>query len=174
MQSVRPFLRNLFNDAAIISAPWPIRPVLAQLISRLRAPKAKRIYSQIGNASPILRNTQDQAAALDEALKSNAGNLDQSKMFRCFVAMRHWRPFIHEAVAKMAAFNPDKIILLPLYPQFSTATTGIACRRQSRASGSRASTRATTSVTFLSAKNSCIASTIATVGSSTRRLRSLR
>ena len=113
--SVRGFLFNLFNDAAIIGAPQPIRWLLAQLISRRRAPVAREIYANLGGASPLLANTQAQARALDDALGHSA---------RVFIAMRYWHPFAAQTAGEVKNFAPDHVILLPLYPQFSTTTSG--------------------------------------------------
>jgi ferrochelatase len=113
-QSVRPFLFNLFNDRAIIALPQPVRWLLAQLISRRRAPVARDIYGKIGGSSPLLANTEAQARALEAALGPG---------YRCFLAMRYWHPFSDEAASAVKAWSPDRIVLLPLYPQFSTTTT---------------------------------------------------
>ena len=114
-EAVRPFLFNLFNDPAIIGAPGPIRWALAQFISRRRAPVAQEIYEHLGGGSPLLPNTRAQADALEKALGGEA---------RVFVAMRYWHPFADETVAEVKAYAPDHVVLLPLYPQFSTTTTG--------------------------------------------------
>lgn len=114
-EAVRPFLFNLFNDPAIIGAPAPIRWLLAKLISKRRAPIAAEIYENLGGGSPLLPNTQAQALALEAAIDGDN---------RCFVAMRYWHPFAAEAVADVKAYAPDRILLLPLYPQYSTTTTG--------------------------------------------------
>ena len=124
--AVRPFLFNLFNDPAIISAPGPVRWLLAQFISRRRAPVARGIYARLGGASPLLANTRAQAAALEKALEK-AGEV------RCFIAMRYWHPFAAETARDVAAFAPDEIVLLPLYPQFAAATTGSSLADWSRA-----------------------------------------
>jgi ferrochelatase len=113
--SVRPFLFNLFSDPAIIRLPWPLRPLLARLISNRRAPIARAIYARIGGGSPIVPNTEIQAAALDGALGDG---------FKSFIAMRYWHPFAADALADVMRFQPQRVVLLPLYPQFSTTTTG--------------------------------------------------
>ena len=118
LESVEPFLFNLFNDPLILRQKAPIRWILARLISSRRAPVAKKIYAQIGGKSPILDETQKQASALEEALKS-----DQSTKYQVFVAMRYWHPFAEECLNQVKEFGPNNIILLPLYPQFSTTTT---------------------------------------------------
>ena len=114
-EAVRPFLFNLFNDPLIIRQPAPIRWLLAKLISSRRAPVAAEIYGKIGGKSPILELTQAQGRALEAALGDPA--------VRVFVAMRYWHPFAEECAAEVKAFAPERIVLLPLYPQFSTSTT---------------------------------------------------
>jgi ferrochelatase len=113
--AVRPFLYNLFSDPAIIGLPAPLRLPLAWLIARRRCAVASEIYAHLGGASPLLANTEAQARALEAAL--GAG-------YRCFIAMRYWHPLTAAAVAAVKAWQPDDIVLLPLYPQFSTTTTG--------------------------------------------------
>ncbi|MDX2028476.1 MAG: ferrochelatase [Alphaproteobacteria bacterium] len=115
-QAVRPFLFNLFRDPAILRIPAPFRQLLAWLIARRREKTAQTIYAQIGGGSPILKNTQAQAKALEQAL-SGTGEV------KCFVSMRYWHPFSHEILKDIEAFRPDSIVMLPLYPQFSTTTT---------------------------------------------------
>ncbi len=120
-ESVRPFLFNLFNDKSIIRIPNPFRMVLASLISRKRAPEASRIYQELGGGSPLLPNTVAQA----EALQARLGELGEVKVI---IAMRYWHPMSAEAVDRAQAFDPDEVVLLPLYPQFSTTTTGSSLR----------------------------------------------
>lgn len=116
--AVRPFLTNLFSDPAIMRVPSFVRPLLARLIAYRRAPVAREIYAKIGGSSPLLAETQLQARALETVLGEKG--IDA----KCFIAMRYWRPFTAEAAAAVKAFAPDKVILLPLYPQYSTTTTG--------------------------------------------------
>jgi ferrochelatase len=121
-EAVRPFLFNLFNDPAILEVPQPVRWLLAQIISRRRAPYARRTYARIGGASPLLANTETQARALQNALRDLGG-------LRVFVAMRYWRPFSEAAARAVKAFDPQEIVLLPLYPQFSGTTSGSSLKR---------------------------------------------
>ncbi len=118
-EAVRPFLFNLFSDPAIIGAPGFVRLPLAALISTMRARSARANYALMGGASPLLPETRAQAAALEAALGARAGG-DEVKVF---IAMRYWRPMSEETARAVAAFAPDEIVLLPLYPQFSTTTT---------------------------------------------------
>ena len=117
LESVEPFLFNLFNDPEILSVPSIFRYPLAKFISKRRAPIAKNIYKEIGNKSPILELTQEQAKSLEKSLSAK-GN------YKCFVVMRCWHPRAIDVIKKVKEFNPDEIILLPLYPQFSAATSG--------------------------------------------------
>lgn len=116
-ESVQPFLFNLFQDPAIISVPQPFRWMLAKLISSRRAPIAQEIYEHIGGKSPLLELTTEQATALETEC-ADVGDV------KAFICMRYWHPMSPETVANVKSFAPDKIILLPLYPQFSTTTTG--------------------------------------------------
>ena len=117
LESVEPFLFNLFNDAEILSIPAIFRYPLAKLISKRRAPIAKNIYKEIGNKSPILELTQEQATSLENSLLKKGD-------YKCFVVMRCWHPRAADVIKKVKEFNPEEIILLPLYPQFSAATSG--------------------------------------------------
>lgn len=136
-EAVQPFLFNLFSDPAIISLPQPLRWLLAKLISRRRAPVAAEIYRQLGGGSPLLPNTQAQAAALEQAL----GDIGTVKVF---IAMRYWHPFSDETAQAVKDFAPDDVVLLPLYPQFSTTTTASSLKQWAR-SARRAGLQARTS-----------------------------
>ncbi|WP_119302491.1 ferrochelatase [Dongia deserti] len=114
LEAVKPFLTNLFNDPAIIRLPTLLRSMIAALIARRRTPVAREIYARMGNRSPILPNTEAQARALEQALGGEV---------KTFIAMRYWHPMTVETVAAVKAYAPDEVILLPLYPQFSTTTT---------------------------------------------------
>ncbi|MCH7935843.1 MAG: ferrochelatase [Proteobacteria bacterium] len=116
-RAIEPFLFNLFNDAAIIQAPNPLRWMLAKFLSRKRAPEAREIFKKLGGKSPLLEETQAQADALTRRLEDRTGEV------RVFIAMRYWHPMSEETVQAVKAFGPDEIILLPLYPQYSTTTT---------------------------------------------------
>lgn len=120
LKAVRPFLYNLFVDPAIIHLPAPLRQLVAWLISTRRHEKAKKIYEQIGGKSPLLENTENQAKALKAALE----NFMPETIVDVFIAMRYWHPLTQEAIQNVLNFNPDQIVLLPLYPQFSTTTSG--------------------------------------------------
>jgi ferrochelatase len=118
LSAVEPFLFNLFNDPAIISLPSFLRYPLAKFISKRRTPVAKAIYTEMGGKSPILDETQTQADAIEKNLKR------EKDEYKCFIVMRCWNPRASETIKKVKVFNPDQIILLPLYPQYSDATSG--------------------------------------------------
>jgi len=117
LESVEPFLFNLFYDPAIISIPTMFRYPLAKIISKRRSLIAKNIYREIGNKSPILQLTQNQAKSLEDSLKSKGD-------YKCFVIMRCWHPRAVDVIKKVKEYEPDEIILLPLYPQYSASTSG--------------------------------------------------
>jgi ferrochelatase len=116
LASVRPFLVNLFTDPAILRVPVFVRPFLSRLIAWLRVKPATENYKLMGGKSPLLDLTLEQAQALEHALPELQA--------RCFVAMRYWHPFSLQAAQAVRAWNPDQVVLLPLYPHFSTTTTG--------------------------------------------------
>ncbi len=126
-EAVEPFLKNLFSDPAIISLPWALRMPLARFIAGRRAPLAARIYGHIGGRSPILEETQKQARALEEAMSAPGQEV------KAFIAMRYWHPFSDGAAMAVKKFAPDHIVALPLYPQFSTTTTGSSFKDWRRA-----------------------------------------
>jgi protoporphyrin/coproporphyrin ferrochelatase len=119
-QAIEPFLFNLFSDPDIIDFPFARlgRKPLAKLISATRAKKVQHHYSAIGGASPIRKFTEQQARALQQKLADDG--LDAT----CFVAMRYWHPFTAEAIEQLRAAECDEVVLLPLYPQYSSTTTG--------------------------------------------------
>ena len=138
LDAVGPFLRNLFSDPAIIALPWPLRRVIAAVAAYRRAPEARRVYARLGGGSPLLANTEVQARALEAEL----ADLGEA---RVFIAMRYWHPLSEETARAVAAYAPDEVVLLPLYPQFSTTSSGsslAAWRRAARAAGLSAPTRA--------------------------------
>jgi ferrochelatase len=120
LEAIEPFLYNLFCDPDIIDFPFARigRKALAKLISTTRARKVQHHYSTIGGGSPIRRHTERQARALEAELRNQG--LDA----HCFVAMRYWHPFTSEAIEQLRAAQCDEVVLLPLYPQYSSTTTG--------------------------------------------------
>lgn len=128
-KAVRPFLFNLFRDPAILTVPGPVRLALAALISTTRAKAARANYAIMGGASPLLAETEAQAAALGEVLSTSLAEAET----RVFVGMRYWKPFVEDAAKAVAQFAPDEVVLLPLYPQFSTTTTASSFKAWRRA-----------------------------------------
>jgi ferrochelatase len=118
ISSVEPFLFNLFKDKAIINLPGIIRLPLARFIAWRRGPVARKIYENIGGCSPLLEETEAQANYLNEKLKHLA---DEVKVF---ISMRYWHPFSQTTASAVKSFDADRIILLPLYPHYSSTTTG--------------------------------------------------
>jgi ferrochelatase len=118
-KSVRPFLKNLFSDPAIIAAPSLVRLGLAELISRVRERSAIANYAVMGGASPLTAETRAQA----DALETRLAGLKPDDQVKVFVAMRYWNPLTEQTAAEVAQWAPDELVLLPLYPQFSTTTT---------------------------------------------------
>ena len=128
LEAIEPFLYNLFCDPDIIDFPFARlgRKPLAKLISSTRAHKVRHHYATIGGGSPIRRNTERQAHALEAELEARGFDA------RCFVAMRYWHPFTEEAVTALERAHCDEIVLLPLYPQYSSTTTGSSLNEWNR------------------------------------------
>ena len=128
LEAIEPFLYNLFCDPDIIDFPFARigRKALAKLISTTRSRKVQHHYAAIGGASPIRPNTERQAKALQRQLRSEG--IDA----HCFVAMRYWHPFTAEAIAELHTSDCDEVVLLPLYPQYSSTTTGSSLNEWNR------------------------------------------
>ncbi len=120
LEAIEPFLFNLFCDPDIIDFPFARigRKPLAKLISSTRARKVQHHYATIGGGSPIRRFTEQQARALQRKLADSG--LDA----HCFVAMRYWHPFTAQAIEQLRDARCDEVVLLPLYPHYSSTTTG--------------------------------------------------
>ena len=127
LDSIEPFLYNLFCDPDIIDFPFAriARQPLAKLISMSRARHVAHHYAEIGGKSPILEFTRRQAEALETELSSDFDA-------RVVVAMRYWHPFTEEAIAELATHAPEEVVLLPLYPQYSRTTTGSSINEWNR------------------------------------------
>jgi ferrochelatase len=123
LEDVRPFLFNLFSDPEIIRLPlpWLQRP-LAWLISSSRAQQSQENYQQIGGGSPLRRITEQQAEALKSVLEQKGEEVE------IYIGMRYWYPFTEEAVAQIKRDGIEKLVILPLYPQFSISTSGSSFR----------------------------------------------
>src|SRR5256885_950905 len=130
LDAIEPFLFNLFCDPDIIDFPFARlgRRPLAKLISTTRAKKVEHHYEVIGGCSPIRRHTEQQARALETELRREG--IDAV----CVVAMRYWHPFTHEAIEQLRAADVDEVVLLPMYPQYSSTTTGSSLNEWERQS----------------------------------------
>ena len=124
LEAVEPFLFNLFNDPAVMRLPGIVRRPLAKLIAGRRAKTARGIYEKLGGGSPLLANTEAQAEALQARLGPD---------YRVFVVMRYWHPFADEASRAVGEWGAEEIVLLPLYPQFSSTTTASSLADWNRA-----------------------------------------
>jgi len=120
IENVEPFLFNLFNDPAILNLPTLLRYPLAKLISNRRAPVAKKIYAELGGSSPILKLTKEQSGALETKLNQT----QKEDEYKCFIIMRCWNPRAKDVIKDIQLYRPDEIVLMPLYPQYSAATSG--------------------------------------------------
>ena len=120
LESVEPFLFNLFNDPAILDLPTFLRYPLAKLISNRRAPVAKKIYAELGGSSPILKLTKEQSYALETKLNQT----QEEDEYKCFIIMRCWNPRAKDVIKDVQLYGPDEVVLMPLYPQYSAATSG--------------------------------------------------
>ena len=120
IENVEPFLFNLFNDPAILNLPTFLRYPLAKLISNRRAPIAKKIYEELGGSSPILKLTKEQSNALEIRLNQTQAEDE----YKCFIVMRCWNPRAKDVIRDVQSYDPKEIILMPLYPQYSAATSG--------------------------------------------------
>src|SRR5271165_5532222 len=125
--AVEPFLYNLFCDPDIINFPGSFlaRKPLAKLISTTRSKKVRQHYAEIGGGSPIRRLTERQAKAVETALRGHVSA-------RTIVAMRYWNPGTKEAIASLESAPYDELVLLPLYPHYSFATTGSSLKEWNR------------------------------------------
>jgi protoporphyrin/coproporphyrin ferrochelatase len=123
LRDVKPFLYRLFSDPEIIHVKWsPLRKTIAWLIATLRRKTSEGYYSQIGGGSPLRRLTEEQAAALQKELRRRGRDVET------FVGMCTWHPFLREAVDKIERTTVDRVVVLPLFPQYSVTTTGSGFR----------------------------------------------
>lgn len=131
-EAIRPFLMNFFMDKNIIRLPLPFRFLLAKLISYRRSKReAGESYSELGDRSPLLDNSLAQAAALQTFL--NDSRETENIEFKTFICMRYWHPMAPEVVKDMQQWGADKIVIVPLYPQFSTTTTWSSLQQWNKA-----------------------------------------
>ena len=123
LEDVRPFLFNLFADPEIIRLPFPwLQKPLAWWISTLRTKRSQENYKHIGGGSPLRRITEAQAQALQARLA------EKGQPTQMYIGMRYWHPFTEEAIARIKRDGIDRLVILPLYPQFSISTSGSSFR----------------------------------------------
>jgi protoporphyrin/coproporphyrin ferrochelatase len=132
LEAVQPFLYNLFMDPAIIRVPAPLRFLIAKLISSRRAPIAQEIYGHLGGSSPLLPQTEAQAAALKTTLNA----VNPADEYEIFICMRYWHPLSDEVVKTVKAYGPDEVVLVPLYPHYSSTTSASSIKDWHRAAKS--------------------------------------
>jgi ferrochelatase len=127
LEGVEPFLYNLFVDPDIIDFPFAkiAREPLARLIASRRSKRVQHRYAEIGGKSPIVELTNLQARALEQELQNSVD-------VRVFVAMRYWHPLTEEAIEQIKEGGFSRIVLLPLYPQYSKTTTGSSLNEWTR------------------------------------------
>ncbi len=117
LDAIEPFLYNLFQDPDIFKIPFG-QKLFAKIISKLRTKKVVEQYKQIGGKSPQNEYTETQRKMLQDTLREVNINAD------VMIAMRYWKPLSADSVEKIKSNDYSKIILLPLYPHFSSVTTG--------------------------------------------------
>ncbi|NEP02628.1 MAG: ferrochelatase [Symploca sp. SIO2E9] len=123
LEDVRPFLYNLFSDPEIIRLPFSwLQSPLAWFISTRRAKTSQENYRQIGGGSPLRQITEAQADALQEHLQQ------QGQEVSVYIGMRYWHPFTEEAIAQIKRDQIERLVIFPLYPQFSISTSGSSFR----------------------------------------------
>ncbi len=164
-QAVKPFLLNLFRDPAILRVPFFVRPLLAWVIARGRAGPAAEIYARIGGKSPLLELTQAQGRALERALAERGIGA------RAFVAMRYWHPFALETAREVRSWDPDEVVLLPLYPQYSSTTTGSSLKNWREAAARAGLARPVTTLCCFFADGGYVAATASIVRGALERAR---
>jgi len=123
--AIKPFLMNFFMDKNIIKLPIPFRCFLAAFIANKRSKReAGESYGELGDKSPLLANTMEQAQALETYLaQDDSLGTDVKSEFKSFVAMRYWHPMSPQVVREVRDWGADRVVIVPMYPQFSTTTT---------------------------------------------------
>ncbi|HQZ33066.1 MAG TPA: ferrochelatase [Ilumatobacteraceae bacterium] len=120
LEDVEPFIRSIFADPLLVPLPGGLRTraAISAMVARVRAPRARSHYSAIGGGSPIIATTQRQADALSAEL------INRGHDVQVVVAHRYSRPDTTAAVDSLLAAGVDRVVLMPLFPQYSAATTG--------------------------------------------------
>jgi ferrochelatase len=121
LEAVEPYLKNIFNDPDIIDIPLPgpLRRRFVNWLAGRRGPESRDIYRQIGGKSPLLDITNGQADLLGKALNHGDG-----PRYEIFPAMRYWHPLVEDVWERILVGGFDRVVVLSLYPFYSTATGG--------------------------------------------------
>lgn len=122
---IRNFLYSVLMDPAV---PWfptggILRKVAARVVASTQSRRVGDCYDAIGGSSPINRLTKEMSTALQRLLNQQTGDRTGVR-FLTFVGMRYGRPSFREALAAVERSGADKLVLLPLFPHYSQATTG--------------------------------------------------
>lgn len=120
VSDVRSYLSQFLNDPRVIDIPWLSRKILVNLIIvPFRAPKSAKVYSKLwtANGSPLLYYSNRVKELLQQALGNE---------FDVHLAMRYKNPSIPDVLEKMRKANYAKIVVLPMFPQYASASTGSA------------------------------------------------
>jgi ferrochelatase len=125
VRDVRKYLTEFLNDPRVIDIPWLARKLLVNLIIvPFRAPKSAKVYKELwkyGNGkSPLMTYSLSLQKKLQEKLADSA---------KVELAMRYGNPSTEFVLEKMRKANYDKIIVVPLYPQYASASTGTALEK---------------------------------------------
>src|SRR5215207_6000677 len=123
LRDVKPFLYRLFaNPSVLVGVPAPVRQLVAFAIARAKGPSSIESYRLIGGGSPQLSWTEAQAEGL--RLLMNSGSEGGHGDVRIEVGMRSAEPSIEAALRRLKDWGAQRLVVLPLFPQFSTTTTG--------------------------------------------------
>lgn len=120
------YLGEFLNDPRVIDLPWLVRKILVNgIIVPFRSPKSAKIYRELwalgGGSSPLLTHTQATQKALAARFEGEAVTIE--------MAMRYREPSLEEALERMRLANYTRIVILPLFPQYASASSGSAIER---------------------------------------------
>src|ERR1043165_3691451 len=139
---VKPFLYRLFvNPSVLVGVPAPFRQLAAFAIAQVKGPSSVESYRSIGGGSPQLKWTEAQAEGLRRLLKGEGngngnGNGNAGEEVCIEIGMRSAEPSIESALRRLKEWGAQRLVLLPLFPQFSTTTTG-TCLEEAEAAFAR-------------------------------------
>jgi ferrochelatase len=127
---VRSYLSQFLNDPRVIDIPWLARKLLVNaIIVPFRAPKSAKVYKELwtDEGSPLIIYSEEAARLLEESLDDS---------YSVHLAMRYKNPSIPAVLEEMRKANYDRIIILPMFPQYASASTGSALEEAMRVIGS--------------------------------------